>query len=118
MPGKPAHVPTKATRELVSLHATMGTPHEAIAAILEIDRNTMYKYYRKELDLSKHKANASVGGTLYKKAMSGDTAAMVFWMKTQARWRTTEQVDHVSSDGSMTPTKIERIIVDPKNPDT
>jgi hypothetical protein len=108
---KPPHEPTKVTRELVSLHATMGTTQEIISKILEIDLKTLRKYYRNELDQSLSKANATIGGALFNKAKAGDTGAMIFWLKTRARWSTVEQVDHVSSDGSMTPEKVERVVV-------
>jgi len=41
-------------------------------------------------------------------------AAAIFFLKTQAGWRETQVVDNVSSDGSMTPTTITRIVIDPK----
>lgn len=85
-----AHEPTKQTRELVSLHATMGTRQDVIADILEIDPKTLRKHYRKELDQSTAKANAQIGGALFKKAAAGDTTAMIFWMKTRAKWRERE----------------------------
>lgn len=102
MPRQP-HEPTNHSRELVSLHATVGTPQETIADILEIDSKTLRKYYRKELDQSVAKANATIGGTLFNKAKSGDTAAAIFWMKTRARWSERNELDLTSSDGSMTP---------------
>jgi hypothetical protein len=103
MAGRKAHEPTKAQRQLVELHATIGTPQAVIADLLEIDRNTLMKYYRAELDQATHKANAQVGGALFKKAMGGDTTAMIFWMKTRARWKETQAHEHTSPDGSMTP---------------
>ena len=102
MPRRP-HEPTNHSRELVSLHATVGTPQETIADILEIDSKTLRKYYRKELDQSVAKANATIGGTLFNKAKSGDTAAAIFWMKTRAGWSEKREFNHTSSDGSMTP---------------
>src|SRR5690625_2528405 len=102
-PGAPPHVPTRATRELVQLHTMVGTRQEAIASIIGIDPKTLRKHYRDELDQSKAKANATIGGALFNKAKSGDTAAMIFWMKTQAGWRETTAIDNSSSDGSMTP---------------
>lgn len=101
---KPPHEPTRATRELVQLHAMVGTRQETIAEIIGIDPKTLRKYYRDELDQSKAKANATIGGALFNKAKSGDTTAMIFWMKTQAGWKETSVTDHTSSDGSMTPT--------------
>lgn len=97
------HEPSKQTRELVSLHATMGTDQGSIADLLDIDDKTLRKHYRKELDQSVVKANATIGGVLFNKAKSGDTAAMIFWMKTRARWTERHELDHTSSDGTMTP---------------
>jgi hypothetical protein len=97
------HSPTDVTRQTVSLHATVGTPQPTIADILGIDAKTLRKYYREELDQSLAKANATIGGALFRKAKGGDTPAMLFWMKTRAGWRERQEVDHLSSDGSMTP---------------
>lgn len=87
--GRPAHRPTDALREIVKAHAVVGTRQEVIADILGISPNTLAKHYRQELDHSRDTANAAVGGALYTKAISGDTAAMIFWMKTRASWRET-----------------------------
>ena len=95
-----AHEPTEATRQTVQLHTTVGTDQATIARVLEIDDKTLRKYYRDELDLAKCKANATIGGALFNKAKSGDTAAMIFWMKTQAHWRETNNLNHVSEDGA------------------
>jgi hypothetical protein len=97
--GRPPHVPTDATRQTVALHATVGTRQEVIAEILGISTDSLQRHYRSELDTSREKANAAVGGALYKKAMSGDTASMIFWLKTRARWR--ETVDISNEDGSL-----------------
>ena len=94
---KPPHAPTDALRQTVQLHTTVGTPQEAIAQILGIDPKTLRKHYRDELDLSRAKANATIGGALFNKAKGGDTAAMIFWMKTQAGWR--ERLEHSGPNG-------------------
>lgn len=98
------HQPTKASRDTVSMHALVGTPQEDIARVLGIDAKTLRKYYRDELDLALAKANATIGGALFNKAKAGDTAAMTFWLKTRAGFRERQEIDHTSSDGSMTPT--------------
>jgi hypothetical protein len=97
------HDPSHESRQLVQLHATIGTPQEVIADILGIDPKTLRKHYRQELDQSTAKANAQIGGALFNKAKGGDTAAMIFWMKTRAGWREKQEIDHTSSDGTMTP---------------
>lgn len=94
----PAHEPTDATRQAVQLHATVGTPQETIAAVLGIDPKTLRLHYRDELDLSKARATATIGGALFNKAKSGDTAAMIFWMKTQAGWRETTHIEHTGAN--------------------
>ena len=99
-----AHVPTEETRATVRMHATVGTKFDNIARLLGIDKKTMRKHYRDELDLGKDQANAVIGGALFNKAKNGDTAAQIFWMKTQARWH--ERHDFTSSDGSMSPQQI------------
>ncbi len=100
---KPPHAPTEATRQTVQLHTTVGTTQADIARVLDIDEKTLRKYYRDELDLAKAKANATIGGALFNRAKSGDTSAMIFWMKTQAGWREKTDINHTSEDGSMTP---------------
>lgn len=88
-----AHKPTAETQQMVRDHATVGTPQETIADLLEIDAKTLRKYYRTELDHSAAQANAAIGGALYNKALNGDTTAMIFWMKTRAGWREKDRDD-------------------------
>ena len=109
---KPPHEPTKQSRELVSLHATVGTRQDVIADLLGIDPKTLRKHYRQELSQSAAKANATIGGTLFNKAKGGDTAAMIFWMKTRAQWRETKEIDHRSSDGTMSPATVDPATVE------
>lgn len=84
---RPPHEPTKSSREKVKNHAIVGTTQATIADILGIDVKTLRKHYREELDYSMAEANSKIGGVLFKKAMKGDTASMIFWMKTRAGWR-------------------------------
>ena len=103
------HRPTAVTRNLVQIHATVGTRQEIIADLLDIDSKTLRKHYRKELDHSKARANAEIGGALFKKARAGDTASMIFWMKTQAGWKETTVI--TTPDGG--PLKIEYVMPAP-----
>lgn len=95
----PKHEPTPETRQLVQLHTTVGTNQNDVARILGISPKTLRLHYRDELDLSLAKANATIGGALFNKAKGGDTAAMIFWMKTQAGWRETNVHEHTGKDG-------------------
>ena len=85
--------------QVVQLHTLVGTPQPTLAKILGMSHETMSKYYREELDTAKAQANAQIAGRLFKKAMDGDTTAMIFWLKTQARWR--ETIDISNDDGSL-----------------
>src|SRR5690554_107854 len=115
-PGAPPHEPTRATRELVQLHTMVGTTQETLADIIGIDPKTLRKYYREELDQSKARANATIGGALFNKAKSGDTAAMIFWMKTQAGWKETQHIEHSGDLGRVE--KVEISIVGQDTEDT
>jgi hypothetical protein len=44
-----------------------------------IERNTLEKYFRAELDHGKSHASHMVINTLYEKAVSGDTTACIWW---------------------------------------
>lgn len=110
--GRAPHIPDKHTRDTVSLHAMVGTPEDNIASVLGITKPTLRKHYKEELKTSADKANAAIGGTLYNKAKSGDTAAMIFWMKTRARWRETNHLDISSSDQSLRPAVIRMVGAD------
>lgn len=97
--GRPEHEVTHERREIVKLHAMIGTQQEVIADILGIDAKTLRKHYREELDLSLAKANAVIGGSLFNKAKAGDITAQIFWLKTRARWRETNVVEHTGPEG-------------------
>lgn len=65
------------------------------------------------------KANVRVAENLYRKA-TGDgresVTAAIFWMKARAGWRETS-VQQIGGALDMSPIRIERIIVDPRNPE-
>ena len=82
------HEPTERTRAEVSALRSFGNTQEDIASHIGIDVDTMIKYYKDELDNSIIRANAKVGNALFRKATEEkDVTAMIFWLKTRARWR-------------------------------
>lgn len=82
---------------------------EQIADYFGIAKSTFYSIMERQPEVSlrykrgKAKAIGSVSKGLLQKAQGGDNAAMIFYLKTQAGWKETQNVDHTSSDGSMTP---------------
>jgi len=89
---------------------------EQIADYFGIGRTTFFAIMQRDPDISerykrgKAKAVGAVAQNLIKKAREGDNACMMFYLKTQAGWRETQQVDHTSSDGTMSPPS--RIIIE------
>jgi hypothetical protein len=65
MAGKPEHKPTHDTRIDVEVATALGNTQESIAKQIGIDVKTLYKYYRKELDSGKERANAKVARFLW-----------------------------------------------------
>lgn len=84
---KKKYIPNDQDRAQVKALAIYGAPHDDIASILGVSESTIQRHYKKELHESLHLANAVIAQTLYKKAKSGDSACMMFWLKTKARYR-------------------------------
>ena len=101
------HEPTPQQRKMVESMSAYGIPQEDIAKVVGIDRKTLAKHYRDELDTATAKANAKVAETLYKQATNADNprsaTAAIFWLKTRGGWRETSNLNHVSEDNTMSP---------------
>lgn len=80
-----------------------GVPQEDIAATIGCCVETMLKLYGQEHKEGRAVANAKIGKRLFEKAMEGDVSSLIFWAKTQMRWRETSKIDLTSSDQSMSP---------------
>ena len=74
-------------------------PHESIGVLVGIDDKTLRKHYRAELDMGKAKANGQIAKTLFTKATSGDTTALIWWTKTQMRWAETVKQEITGAEG-------------------
>ena len=111
--GQPPFKPTDAERKQVEAMSGYGLPIEQIAVLVRdgIDADTLRKHFAQELVSGKAKANSGVGRTLFQKAMGGDTAAMIWWSKTQMRWKEVQQHEITGADGApIEYKKIERVI--------
>lgn len=104
---------------MVQALSAVGVRYEDIATKLDISADTLVKHYRRELDLGRIEANASVAQTLYQSAKKGNVVAAIFWMKTRAGWREKHDLNVVSEDRSMSPqpTRIEIVGVKPRRDD-
>ena len=107
------HKPTADQRSMVESLSGFGIPQEHIAGKIDIDLKTLRKHYRKELDGGVTKANSQVAQSLYKKAVElGDTTAMIFWLKTRARWSETQKVELSNPDGTLKPVDLSNLTDD------
>ena len=107
--GRPPFVPSDDERKQVEALSGYGLPQEQIAILIRggIGLDTLREHFATELVSGKAKANGQVGKTLFQKAMSGDTAAMIWWSKAQMRWAETQK--HEIGGSAENPLKIERI---------
>lgn len=93
------HKPTDKTREQAKQAAGLGLPHDQIGALLGISHVTLRKYYETELALGKATASAQIAKTLFNKAQSGDTTALIWWTKAQMRWAETQRHENSGPEG-------------------
>lgn len=95
--GRPAFEPTKEQRDNVRTLSGLGIPQEDICLLVKdkagkpISVDTLAKYFADEIKAGVTEANAKIAGRLFKSAMEGNTACMIFWLKTRARWSETPQ---------------------------
>ena len=111
-PGKPPFEPTEDERNLVTQMAMVGIPQTDIALVIRdgIAPKTLRTHFRRELDTAKVKANAKVGGILFKKILAGDTTAAIFWAKTQMGWKEKQEYE---ISGEVDINEVRRIVVQP-----
>jgi hypothetical protein len=100
--GRPGHVPTEEMRKQVELLSGIGVPVEQIGLIIGIDKKSVQKHYRDELDVGQAKAMSRVSKRLFEIA-TGDgrdsLTACIFWLKCRAGWKPPAEVE-VNIDNS------------------
>jgi hypothetical protein len=108
--GRPAFEPTREQRNTVAMLSGFGIPQEGICQLVKhdgvpISKQTLNNYFRADLDRGTHEANTKVAGALFKAAIEqNNVGAMIFWLKTRARWKETpQQVSFTDPDGNPVP---------------
>ena len=112
--------PITLTDEQVSQTEALGAvlSIEQIADYFGIGKTTFYAIMERQPEVSerykrgKAKAIGAVAQGLLQQARNGNTTAAMFYLKTQAGWRETQNIDHTSNGESIQPQVIE--IVAPK----
>lgn len=100
--GRKPFEPTETERKQVEALSGYGLPLDQIAVLVRkgISVDTLTKHFADELISGKAKANSQVGRTLFQKATSGDTTAMIWWSKTQMKWSETVKNEHTGANGA------------------
>lgn len=109
-----AFVVNDAMRERVRYLAGVGVRQDDIAKIIGCAPKTLRKRLRDELDRGVAEANATVCGYLFAAAKAGNIPAIIFWLKTRARWREGAAPDEAISGTNPEP-KSEVVLVLPDN---
>ena len=90
--------------EVETLASVLST--EQIADFFAISRRTFYSMMARDEEIAarykrgKAKAIGAIAQGLINKARGGDTASMIFFLKTQAGWRETTHIEHALPDPS------------------
>lgn len=92
--GPKPHEPTPCQRKQVAACMVAGLTEDMTASILGINKSTLRKHYKPELEQSRAKVVTKIASTLAQKAMNGDNACMFFYLKTRAGWRETQRHEH------------------------
>lgn len=96
-PGRKPYVPTEEHIRQAEALAGYGLTTEHVASILKISTSTVERHLAEAMAEGRAKAAGNITRTLYQQAMSGNTAALIFWTKTRLRW---QEVQRVESDVS------------------
>ncbi len=106
--GRKTFKPTQEQRELVEKLSSFGIRIDEIPVFVfgatgkPISEPTLKKYFKKEIEHGRLKANFKVANALYKNATDGgNVTAQIWWLKTQGGWRETPQThEHTGKNGA------------------
>ena len=87
------HVPTEDQRRMVAALVVAGAPQDRIARCVGINRETLEKHYREELDTSEDKLAAMCAGKLGTAIREGEAWAICFFLKCRRGWRERSEVE-------------------------
>lgn len=110
--GMPAFRPTDADRAKVEALAAFGHRHEDICKVIRnprtgepIDRGTLSKHFRTELETAKGEMQIELTGALSRRALDDDhpncTTAAIFLLKTRFGFIEKQQIEHEGQIGGV-----------------
>ena len=87
--GRPPHVPTKETQDMVESLSGFGIPQDEIGRLIGIDPKTLRLHYAEQIELGGIKATAKVAQNLFNMACKPTREglqAAIFWLRVRAHW--------------------------------
>lgn len=110
--GRKNFEPTAEERQKVYQLTAAGFTVEEIAKTIyrykkPISDKTVRKYFSKELETARIEAVGAVAARLFKKAMDGDTASMIFYLKTRGGWKESQAIECSGINGE--PIKVQQL---------
>ncbi len=99
MAGRIPWEPTDEERKRIRLYAGLGLTQEQIGSLLGKSVDSLARHCKEELTAGRAETLAKVAGTLVQKALSGDTASAIFYLKTQGGWRETMGIANGDPEG-------------------
>lgn len=99
--GRPAWKPSEEEIRQINLYASAGCTQEQVATLIgkSVDTICRHEAAKEAFERGKAQTIAKVGGSLVRKALSGDTASAIFYLKTQAGWKEVSRTEHTGADG-------------------
>jgi hypothetical protein len=100
--GRKKFRPTEADMALVKNMAAAGIPEDQIAdciGIRGIDKNTLRKYFKRELQTSRNSVTALAMSQVVKAMSNGEAWACCFWLKCRAGWKETDRHEITGAEG-------------------
>lgn len=100
--GRKAFAPTQTDRRLVRVLRSVGVPPGEIAREVGIGERTLRKHFPAEMALGKAAIVALIGAQVVRKALAGDNAMMVFYLRNHGGpgWQGQQRHEHAGPDGA------------------
>jgi hypothetical protein len=111
-PGRPPYKPTDADREFVDRAVMAGSRINDIADSLNITDDTLRKHFRYEITTARERLKGQAVRVMMDSLADGSLDAAKFVLARVAGWAEKQQVDHKSSDGSMSPQATEGALIE------
>ena len=90
--------PTDEQRALVTWLKLGGISHKLIADTIGVSVTSLVRHFEHELSCAMAELNGNIAATIYQRAVSGDTACLIFWCKARMGWREKRSMELTGAD--------------------